>query len=631
MSTTRVRVRAAPLRGDGGWLNTGGVPLTLPDLRGKVVLLDFWTFCCINCLHVIDELRPLEERYAHGDDAVLVVVGVHSPKFTHEADHAAVTAAVERYGITHPVLDDPTLTTWDAYAARAWPTLVVIDPEGYVVAQRSGEGHAHGLETLVDELVREHEAKGTLRRGPMPAAGSPAQAARPDADSTLLRYPGKAIALPDAGLLVCDSGRHRLVELDAGLETIRSQIGSGERGLADGPPGVARFNEPQGLCLLPKDVAQAAGYDVVIADTVNHALRGVGLADHLVTTAAGTGTPRMSPLDDAVTDATATELSSPWDVVWWPALGRVVVAMAGVHQLAVFDPVAGTIARFAGTAHEGLVDGPLADAWFAQPSGLAVDGDRLWIADSENSALRVVESAAVEHGDRDARVVRTAIGTGLFTFGVRDGDADQALLQHPLGLGVLPDGSIAIADTYNGAIRRYDPASERVTTLATELAEPSDVMLLGDHLVVVEANAHRVVALPLPAKYLDVEAREFATRRSVTEIGPGLLELTVQFTPPTGQHLDDRFGTSTALTIDASPPELIADGAGAGTDLTRTLTLAPEASSGVLHVTVRVATCDDGESEHAACHIHQQDWGIPVRVVEGGPGTLELMLRAVAL
>ncbi|WP_236670043.1 thioredoxin-like domain-containing protein, partial [Streptomyces antimycoticus] len=156
----RARVRAPELIGRGGWLNTGDNDLTLTDLRGRIVILDFWTFCCVNCLHVLDELRELEEK--HRD--TVVIVGVHSPKFVHEAEHQAVVDAVERYEVHHPVLDDPELATWKQYAVRAWPTLVVIDPEGYVVAQHAGEGHAHALEALVGQLEAEHAAKGTLRR-----------------------------------------------------------------------------------------------------------------------------------------------------------------------------------------------------------------------------------------------------------------------------------------------------------------------------------------------------------------------------------------------------------------------------------------------------------------------------------
>jgi len=192
------RVRAPELRGRG-WLNTGGKELKLADLRGKVVLLDFWTFCCINCLHVLDELRPLEDKY--GD--ALVVIGVHSPKFEHERDPAALAAAVERYGVHHPVLDDADMAMWQQYAAKAWPTLSVLDPEGYVVASMAGEGHAEGLTRLLDELIATHEAKGTLHRGDGPYVAPPAS-------DTLLRFPGKAIELPSGNLLVSDSARHSL-------------------------------------------------------------------------------------------------------------------------------------------------------------------------------------------------------------------------------------------------------------------------------------------------------------------------------------------------------------------------------------------------------------------------------------
>ena len=217
-----VRVRAPELRGRG-WLNTGGRALHLEDLRGRIAILDFWTFCCINCLHVLDELRPLEEKYAD----VLVVIGVHSPKFEHEKDPLALKAAVERYGVTHPVLDDPNLDMWQQYTAKAWPTLSVIDPEGYVVASMAGEGHAEGLGRLIDQLVAEHERKGTHVRGAGPYVP-------PEPKPTELRFPGKAINIGDA-LLVADSAHHSLVVYDSHDEKVTRRIGSGERGHEDGP------------------------------------------------------------------------------------------------------------------------------------------------------------------------------------------------------------------------------------------------------------------------------------------------------------------------------------------------------------------------------------------------------------
>ncbi|MCB5163417.1 redoxin domain-containing protein [Streptomyces bambusae] len=594
----RARVRAPELVGKGGWLNTGGAQLTLADLRGKIAILDFWTFCCINCLHVLDELRELEEK--HRD--TVVIVGVHSPKFVHEAEHQAVVDAVERYEVHHPVLDDPELATWKQYAVRAWPTLVVIDPEGYVVAQHAGEGHAHAIARLVEELEAEHEAKGTLRRGDGPYVA-------PEPVATHLRFPGKALVLPSGNLLVSDSTRHQLVETAPDGETVVRRIGSGQRGF-----GPDAFNEPQGLCLLPDG-------SVIVADTVNHALRRLDPDTGVVTTVAGTGrqwwqgSPTAGP-------ALEVDLSSPWDVAWWQ--DKVWIAMAGVHQLWTYDPADGTVAVAAGTTNEGLVDGPAAEAWFAQPSGLAAAGDRLWLADSETSALRWVER------DGDGYAVRSAVGTGLFDFGHRDGDAAQALLQHPLGVTALPDGSVAVCDTYNHALRRYDPATGQVTTLATDLREPSGAVLDGDEIVVVESARHRLTRLRLPEEAVRVESAAYRTQRAATEVGPGRLRLDIVFQAPAGQKLDTRYGPSTRLLVSATPPELLAEGEGKGTDLSRELLLADGVTEGVLHVSAMAASCDDDPAnEYPACHVHQQDWGVPVKVTAGGATRLPLVLAGL--
>ncbi|WP_433687646.1 NHL domain-containing thioredoxin family protein [Micromonospora carbonacea] len=605
------RVRAPELRGRG-WLNTGGRDLKLADLRGKITIADFWTFCCINCLHVLDELRPLEEKYAD----VLVVVGIHSPKFEHEKDPAAVAAAVERYGVHHPVLDDPELDMWQQYAARAWPTLAVIDPEGYVVATMAGEGHAEGLARLVDELVATHEAKGTLHRGDGPYVP-------PAEPETALRFPGKALALDGGHLLVSDSARHSLVELAPDDETLVRRIGTGVRGRVDGPPGIATFSEPQGLCRLPEHVAEVAGYDVVVADTVNHLLRGVRLATGEVVTVAGTGRQWRSTVDDHAHDSLSVDLSSPWDLAWYD--DRVIVAMAGIHQLWWFDPIRRTAGMYAGTTVEALRDGPLAEAWLAQPSGLSVsaDGSRLWVADSETSAIRYVENG----------VLGTAVGQGLFDFGHVDGPADRALLQHPLGVCALPDGSVLVADTYNGAVRRFDPTSGQVSTVADGLAEPSDVVLTADGgVLVVESAAHRLTRLAPGALSAvgasTVDGPRHRTERKPMEVAAGEVTLEVVFTPSPGQKLDETYGPSTRLVVSASPPELLVAGAGTGTELSRRLVVDGSVAGGVLQVTAQAATCD-ADVEHAACHLTRQDWGVPVRVVEGGPARLPLVLRGL--
>ncbi|MER5462939.1 NHL domain-containing thioredoxin family protein [Streptomyces sp. NPDC002668] len=590
---TRARVRAPELTGKGGWLNTGEKQYTLADLRGRIVVLDFWTFCCINCLHVLDELRELEEK--HRD--TLVIIGVHSPKFVHEAEHQAVVDAVERYQVHHPVLDDPELATWKQYAVRAWPTLVVIDPEGYIVAQHAGEGHAHAIEKLVEELEAEHAAKGTLRRGDGPYVA-------PEPVATDLRFPGKALLLPSGNFLVSDSTRNQLVELEPDGESVVRRIsGSGSGG--------GEFNEPQGLALLPDG-------RVAVADTVNHTIRAYDPGTGAVETLAGTGKQwwQGSPTSGPALDVS---LSSPWDVAWWG--GKLWIAMAGVHQLWTYDPAAGTVQVGAGTTNEGLVDGPAAEAWFAQPSGLAATEDRLWIADSETSAVRWI--------DRDL-VVHTAVGTGLFDFGHRDGAAGQALLQHPLGVTALPDGSVAISDTYNHALRRFDPASGEVTTLATDLREPSGAVLAGDDIVVVESARHRLTRLRLPEEAVRVEAVAHRTRRAATDIAPGRLRLDVVFQAPAGQKLDTRYGPSTRLLVSSTPPGLLRGGEGTGTDLSRELEIDPAVAEGVLHVSAMAASCDDDpENEYPACHMHQQDWGVPVRVSAEGTTRLGLVLAGM--
>lgn len=734
-STPLPRVRASALVGRG-WLNTGGASVSLADLRGKVVVLDFWTFCCINCLHVLDELRELEARFAD----VLVIVGVHSPKFVHEADPDALAAAVERYEVHHPVLDDPTLLTWQAYVARAWPTLVVIDPEGYVVAHLAGEGHGPALAALVEALVDEHDAKGTLRRGDGPYVA-------PEPTPGTLRFPAKAVALPNGHLLVADAGHHSLAELEPDGETLVRRIGSGERGWVDGGPDEARFAEPNGLCLVPSELSPWVDYDVVVADTANHLLRGVRLADGAVATLAGTGEqyvvggpdnvirledddragnrlddgdvagdrpdeagvePGPSPVVDLDPDAPASKaafasalrvsstphvpaavlpaprrvrLSSPWDVVWFEPWAAFVVAMAGNHTLWAFDPKEGSIQRVAGTMNEGLVDGPAGEAWFAQPSGLAVDDEaRLWVADSETSALRLVT------GSLGAARVDTVIGAGLFDFGHRDGAADEARLQHPLGVAIDHDGSVLVADTYNGAVRRWTPErgtsgspsgpdaprSERggapeaslpiaarvefqvsddwnstqpgaggrpttdvgaattaggsVSTVAEGLAEPSGLVVTADGVLVVESAAHRITRLASSGTTA-VDHGAHRTQRPVTELAPGDLELVVPFTPAPGHKVDDRYGPSTQLSISSSPPELLLAGAGDDTPLTRTVRLNPAVAEGVLHVSARAASCDaDPTVEYPACHLAQQDWGVPIRLVSGAPSTLTLPL-----
>jgi hypothetical protein len=532
---------------------------------------------------------------------------VHSPKFAHEADPAAVAAAIERYEVEHPVLLDPELLLWRQYAVRAWPTLVLIDPEGYVVAQAAGEGQSSALDAMIAALAIEHEKRGTLRRGDTPHI--PVHSA-----TSALRFPAKAVLLPaartgrdDDTILVADAGHHQIVELALDARTEVRRIGTGDRGRRDGRADGAEFAEPNGLALLP---AGAAPYDVVAADTANHILRGIRLSDGAVTTI---DLPGLLEGARTVTGPVPRVLS-PWDVAWWPALDRLVVAAAGVHLLISVDLHAGTATVLAGTSVEGLRDGEALDGWLAQPSGLAADGDRMWFVDAETSSLRWLGIEGQLH---------TCVGEGLFDFGLVDGPADVARLQHPLGVTASGDGSVVVLDTYNGAVRRWDGIA--LSTLATGLAEPSGALMVRGDLVVVESGAHRLVRpAPLAGSVNGIAEH---TNRPATSLAPGGITLNVIFTPPAGRCLDERYGPATQLTVSASPPELLRDGAGTTSELTRHLIVDSSVPEGVLHVSAQAASCDNDRAvEHPACYLARQDWGVPVTIADDGTRSLELAL-----
>ena len=607
---------AAPELSGDAWLGTTTDQLGIESFRGRFLLLDFWTLCCVNCHHVLAELRELEATYAD----VLTVVGVHSPKFEHEKLADTVLQAIHRHDIHHPVLNDPDMTTWQAYGVRAWPTLVLVDPEGQIVATYSGEGHGHAIDALLQDLIPQHEDKGTLERGP--GVYKPVEIV-PGA----FRQPGKVEAIPahyrdffgGADLLVSDSAAHRLAAIHhSSPETIVWTAGEGTRGSQDGELGVAQFCEPYGVAWVSEEDAVSLGYHLVVADTANHLLRGINVNTGLVSTIAGTGRQWMQ-LEPTTGPALEVSLSTPWDVIVDGTVA--IMAMAGDHRIWQCDLAAGEVSIFAGTSNEGLVDGSVSDAWFAQPSGLSGTVDDFWVVDAETSALRRITKG----------MVSTVAGQGLYDFGHVDGAGDHALLQHPLGSVVLPDGSIAIADSYNGAIRRYNPVTNQVTTLHRGLREPSDIAVVGegDHtrLAVAESSANRVIILGLPADSIH-QGEALRLVRAPIEVAPGVVSVNVIFEPPPGQKRDDRYGPSTQLVVSSTPRQLLRDGTGNTAELERSITISDDAVSGVLHVQAKGASCEEGE--FAACHIHQQDWGIPIVVTPGGLTEVTLTLSGSA-
>jgi thiol-disulfide isomerase/thioredoxin/DNA-binding beta-propeller fold protein YncE len=485
-------IHAPELRGATAWLNARE-PLSLRSLRGKVVLLDFWTYGCINCLHVLPELQRLERKYR--DE--LVVIGVHSPKFENEKDVAQLRRTLDRLGIDHPVAQDADFRIWREYTVRAWPTLVLIDPAGYVVAAVAGEGHTAELDQVIAAVVAVFDERGEMNREPVAAiAPEPRAAARAGGDA--LRYPGAVLADPaKARLFIADSGHHRV--LICGLDgAVRDAIGSDAAGFANGAFEDAELDSPQGLAL--------SGDTLFVADRGTHTIRAADLIERRVRTVAGTGEQGSWGGEGGA--ARETPLVSPWGLAVWK--GLLFVGMAGVHQIWMIDVARGLAWPYAGTGAEARVDGPIAEAAFTQPSGLALAGDTLYVADAEGNIVRRVDLPP-------ANTVTTLAGGNLFDFGDRDGAGDAVRLQHPIGIAT--DGArVYVSDTYNHRIKILDPKTRSMAALAgtgtagsadgrldrAQFDEPAGLALAGRTLYVADTNNHAV-------RVVDLEARTVTT------------------------------------------------------------------------------------------------------------------------
>jgi thiol-disulfide isomerase/thioredoxin len=477
------RQDAAPsLEGGLGWINSG--PIELAKLKGKIVLLDFWTYCCINCHHVLPDLAKLEEKYKNE----LVVIGVHSAKFEAEKDTENIRRKVAEYRIKHPVVNDAEMVIWRRFGVNSWPTLVLIDPDGGYVGSVSGEGHYELLDQVIGKLTKDFKDKLDLK--------PPALAPEKDRPApTPLSYPGKVLADgPGNRLFISDTGNNRIVmtTLDGKAPVV---IGSGAEGLADGPYDKARFNRPQGICL--------DGETLYVADTENHAIRAVDLKGKTVKTISGDGSQaRRSPLERYEGTPATSQLSSPWDILKIPGVPGFFIAMAGPHQIWKLDLEAGKIGVYAGSGYEDIADGDPETARLAQPSGLATDGENLYVADSEVSGVRVI--SGIKAGQPE---VGRVVGKGLFDFGDKDGAGAEVRLQHCLGLA-YGDGKLFIADTYNNKVKAADPKTREVKTFSgtgrpgegddpPAFYQPGGLSVSGGNLYVADTNNQKVRVIDL--------------------------------------------------------------------------------------------------------------------------------------
>ena len=620
---------------DGGveWLNTGG-PISMKDLRGKIVLLDFWTFCCINCMHVLPDLDFLEKKYGKE----IVVIGVHSAKFDNEKETGNIRKAILRYEIEHPVINDANMIVWRKFGVRAWPSLVLVDPEGQYCGYVSGEGNRELLDTVVEKLIAYHKAKGTLDETPVKF-----DLERSKAAATPLRFPGKVLA-DEAGkrLFISDSNNNRIVvsSLEGKLLDV---IGNGAIGSKDGGYAESQFDHPQGMTLI--------GDTLYVADTENHQLRSVDLAKKTVSTLAGTGEQARFRAGGGKLRETA--LNSPWDLS--VVDGVLYVAMAGPHQIWAHKLGSDTISAYAGSGREDIQNGDLGEGALAQPSGITTDGKNLFIVDSEGSSVRQITTDPDNDLAEPKGKISTPVGPHslpngrtLFEFGDVDGAKDEARFQHPLGI-LFYNGGLFVADTYNHKLKFVDlKTRESISWLGTgksgeqlepaQFAEPAGMAIAGGTLFVADTNNQRIVAVDLASK----KSREFLieglappmpvvephaadSKVRTVELAPQQIassngiDFHVEFTLPEGYKLNPLLPVKYRVASDGNQSLVAADmlnvRAEATTDDKGTsfrIPVTKPAGNATLLVTLTYGYCRDGKG--GLCKIDSVKFKLPVEL-----------------
>ena len=483
------------------WINIDQ-PLTMQGLLGKIVIFDFWTYGCINCLHIIPILEQVEKKFAEE----VVVIGVHSAKFDNEGQTENLRQIVQRYGVHHPVVNDNDFAIWNSYGVRAWPTVAIVEPRGNVVVRQSGEIPFETFDAFLSGMIAYYDGldPNIIDRTPLELALEGAG----DPGSPLL-YPGKVLADEASNrLFIADSSHNRIVIADLSSRTVLDIIGSSARGFEDGEFASATFDKPQGLAL--------DGDLLYIADVNNHAIRVADLSAGTVGTVAGNGAMGRQRIAFGipVADPLNVSLRSPWDLEFDDA-GTLHIAMAGTHQLYIFDLNSGDLFPSVGNGREAnLNDVSLANSELAQPSGLYYAGDgKLFFADSESSTIRLADFT-----NDLVTVVSGTTDNHLFQYGDVDGELGINRLQHALDMQGVANGDLYIADTYNSRIKRV-PAGETGTWTAFGLGglggyadgdatiaqfdEPGGLSYADGTLYVADTNNHVIRMIDLAAGTVD--------------------------------------------------------------------------------------------------------------------------------
>ncbi len=601
------------------WLNVEQ-SLDLEMLRGKVVLLDFWTYGCINCIHIIPDLKRLEAEFP--DD--LIVIGVHSAKFANEGETDNIREIIQRYDLRHPVVNDVNFDVWDSWGARAWPTVALIDPMGNAVGMHSGEGVYEVVQPVIANLVAEFGSTGDLDPTPLPI-----RLEQDQSPNTVLSYPGKIHADPSSDrIFISDTGHHQIIAAtDDG--TVTAVFGSGIEGFDDGTGTASSFSSPQGLVV--------DGDTLYVADTNNHAIRQIDLATGSVTTLAGTGAKGWPPIGGGLDDV---DLNSPWALEISGDL--LYVANAGTHQIWTIDLISDTAAPSVGSGAEGTSNGPLLEAALAQPSGLTLDPDGiLYFADSESSSIRSAEIAAP---DGVTGLVAGGV-KNLFEFGDQDGAGSEARFQHPLGID-WHDGRLLVADTYNSKIKSVDLSTRSAVSLfgseqgwrdGTDplFYEPGGISVDGDILWVADTNNHAIRRVDLRTGVTstvvpsgldafttvpgDKDFRGMVVTLATVSAGTGAADLVLDVELPDGYKVNDEASSSILLSDDGGVASFPGGNRIDLTGATFPVVIPFDLHEGLGTVTADLALVWCRKDAEGLCLLEQTRFEIPLDVSESGP------------
>jgi thiol-disulfide isomerase/thioredoxin len=616
-------VRAPEFPAGDQWLNTDH-PLTIKELKGKIVLLDFWTYCCINCMHVIPDLKRLEEKYKDS----LVVIGVHSAKFKTEKDTDNIREAVLRYEVHHPVINDGDFKVWSGYGIRAWPSFALIDPEGKVVGLTSGEGVYETMDPILAELTDHYKKEGKLNLTPFHYSLE-----KDKVPQSFLSFPGKLAADEKSDTLVLSDSNHNRILIASLRGQIRKAAGSGTQGFRDGDFKTAEFFHPQGVYF------DAEGQVIYVADTENHAIRKIDLKAGTVSTLAGSGhQARGYNLEGA---GKSIDLNSPWDVLKKGDL--LYIAMAGSHQIWTLNLKSNAASVFAGSSREDIIDGPLKKAALAQTSGLSTDGEHLYFVDSETSSLR-------ETGFSPSDSVTTLVGRGLFDFGDTDGPGPQARFQHPIGLA-FHDGAVYVADTYNNRVRSYNLKTKEVGTVlggkeaglkdgdAAEslLNEPCGLAFAGDRMFIADTNNQLIRVYDLKTKKVEslvlsgldqagalptMPSAKPEALLSAQEVKPSVKELSFNVLLPEGLQLNAQAPSQLELSASDDSVVKVAEASVPVTSTTITVPVKLVAGQSTLSLSLTLFYCSHGQQ--ALCYFKQVSLALPLKISDQGADSLRV-------